>query len=204
MIFISVIMNDYGLRYVLRRSGKEIFQQDNLPIGIKLLDFWQWSSSDLLTNTLRGRLAEFIVASALDVASGTRVEWDAIDVISSTGVKVEVKSSAYLQSWIGTPTRITFDIQHKRAWDWDANSFAANPLRTADVYVFCLLDHKDPETVDPTNLDQWRFFVVATKVLEARLGQQKSLSLTTLQTLNVKGVKYSDIAEAVELAVRVA
>lgn len=200
MTSISVLMNEYGHRYVLRKSGEELFQEDGAPVGIKLLDFWKWSSSDLLSNTLRGRLAEFLVASALGVAIGNRIEWDAIDVISPSGVKVEVKSSAYLQSWKGKSSRITFDIQHKLAWDWDVNSFAANPARTADVYVFCLLDHQDPESVDPTNLNQWRFFVLATKELEAKLGQQKTLSLTTLQSLNAKEVKYSDLAKAVELA----
>lgn len=200
MTSISVLMNEYGHRYVLRKSGEELFQEDGAPVGIKLLDFWKWSSSDLLSNTLRGRLAEFLVASALGVAIGNRIEWDAIDVISPSGVKVEVKSSAYLQSWKGKPSRITFDIQHKLAWDWDVNSFTANPARTADVYVFCLLDHKDPESVDPTNLNQWRFFVLATKELEAKLNQQKTLSLTTLQSLNAFEVRYSDLAEAVELA----
>ncbi|MGB3200275.1 MAG: hypothetical protein WBA99_05200, partial [Nodosilinea sp.] len=137
-------MNEYGLREVPKKTGQEIFQENGLPIGIKLIDFWQWSSSDLLSNTLRGRLAEFIVASALGGTTGTRVEWDSIDIISQTGIKIEVKSSAYLQSWKGKESRITFDIGHKLAWDWDNNSFPANPTRTADVYVFCLLDHRDP------------------------------------------------------------
>ena len=187
-------------RNVLRKSGDELFQENAVPVGIKLFDFWQWSSSDLLCNALRGRLAEFLVASALGVAIGTRIEWDAIDVISLSGVKVEVKSSAYLQSWKGKPSRITFDIQHKRVWDWDTNSRAANLTRTADVYVFCLLDHQDPESIDPMNLNQWRFFVLATEELEAKLGQQKTLSLTTLKSLKAREVKYSDLAKAVDLA----
>lgn len=195
-------MNEYGFRPVLRKSGNELFQEDGRSVGITLLDFWQWSSSDLLSNTLRGRLAEFLVASALGVAAGVRIEWDAIDVTSSSGIKVEVKSSAYLQSWQGNPSRITFGIQPKRAWDWLANRFAANPSRTAEVYVFCLLDHQDPESVDVMNLSQWRFFVLTTKELDASLGQQKTLSLSTLLSLNVREVKYSDLAEAVEFAAR--
>ncbi len=187
-------------RDVLRKTGEELFQEDGAPVGIKLFDFWQWSSSDILGNALRGRLAEFLVASALGVAIGTRVEWDAIDVISPSGVKVEVKSSAYLQSWKGKPSRISFDIQHKLAWDWEANSRAANPARAADVYVFCLLDHQDPESVEPMNLNQWQFFVLATKELEAKLGQQKTLSLTTLKSLKPREAKYSELAKAVELA----
>jgi len=195
-------MNNSGLRPVLPKSGEELFQENGRSVGIKLLDFWQWSSSDLLSNTLRGRLAEFLVASALGVATRPRVEWDAIDVTSRSGVKVEVKSSAYLQSWRGKPSRITFSIQSKRAWSWDDNSLATHPARTADVYVFCLLDHQDSETVDVMNLNQWRFFVLATRELEAGLGQQKTISLTTLQILNAREVKYSDLAEAVEFAAR--
>lgn len=195
-------MDKYGLRHVCRKSGEEQFQEDGTPVGIKLLDFWQWSSSDLLSNTLRGRFAEFLVSSALGVASGNRIEWDSIDVVSQSGVKVEVKSSAYLQSWKGKPSRITFGIQHKLAWDWDVGSFAANSVRTAEVYVFCLLEHQNPESVDPMNLNQWRFFVLATKELEAKLGQQKTLGFTTLQSLNPREVKYSDLAEAVEITAK--
>jgi hypothetical protein len=67
---------------------------------LTLLDFWQWAYSDLLSNTNRGRLAEFIVARALSLGlTDVRIEWDAVDLVTPTGVKVEVKSAAYLQSW---------------------------------------------------------------------------------------------------------
>ena len=125
-------MNEFGLRPVLRKSGAESAQGNGTAAGIRLLDFWEWSSSDLLSNTLRGRFAEFLVASALGVADRTRIEWDAIDLASLTGIKVEVKSSAYLQSWKGNPSYISFDIRHRRAWEWERNSYAASPTRSAD------------------------------------------------------------------------
>jgi hypothetical protein len=196
-------MDEYGLRPVLRKSGGEPFQENGASVGISVLDFWQWSSSDLLSNTLRGRSAEFLVASALNVANATRVEWDAIDVISSTGIRVEVKSSAYLQSWKSKPSTIRFDIQRRLAFDWRTNQlFSTDPLRTADAYVFCLLDHQNPETVDPTNLNQWRFYVIATKELDAKLGNQKSLGLAKLQSFNPEQTDYFNLASAVELAVK--
>jgi hypothetical protein len=195
-------MDEYGLRLVLRKSGEEQFQANGASVGVSVLDFWQWSSSDLLSNTLRGRLAEFLVASALKVAATTRVEWDAIDVISPNGTKVEVKSSAYLQSWKSKPSTIRFDIQRRLAFAWETNQLVAeDPLRSADVYVFCLLDHQNPETVDPTNLSQWRFYVIATKELDAKLGSQKSLSLTRLLSLNPTESDYFNLSAAVELAV---
>jgi len=64
------------------------------------MDFWKLSVSDLLSNTTRGTLAEFIVAMAMDIdLSNFREEWDAYDLETKNGIKIEVKTSAYLQSW---------------------------------------------------------------------------------------------------------
>ena len=46
-------------------TGNEHFYFDDMPTPHLLLDFWAWSSSDLLKGTLRGSLAEFIVATAI-------------------------------------------------------------------------------------------------------------------------------------------
>lgn len=44
--------------------------------------FWKWAFSDFLSNTLRGVLAEFIVATALGCAHRPRTEWDAYDLVA--------------------------------------------------------------------------------------------------------------------------
>ena len=44
-------------------------------------------------------MAEFLVARALGASQSTRAAWDNYDVLSPTGIRIEVKSSAYLQSW---------------------------------------------------------------------------------------------------------
>jgi len=63
-----------------------------------VLDFWRFAMPDLRTNNVRGYLAEFLVAQAVG-AAGAKVEWDAYDVLTPSGTRVEVKSSAYLQVW---------------------------------------------------------------------------------------------------------
>lgn len=68
-----------------------------------VLDFWRFAVQDLRMNTLRGYLAEFVVARALG-AQANRTEWDPYDVLwhdprSGRDVRIEVKSSAYLQAW---------------------------------------------------------------------------------------------------------
>ena len=69
-----------------------------------------------------------------------------------------------------------------------------------EVYVFCLLAHRDKVTVDPLDLDQWRFFVLPRATLDRELGEQKTLSLSTLLRLEPREVGYGELAEAVEEA----
>lgn len=52
---------------VQRKTGQEKFIAAGSPLNLKLLDFWQWSQADLLSNATRGVLAEFIVAAALEL-----------------------------------------------------------------------------------------------------------------------------------------
>ena len=61
-------------------SGNENFWYDGMPLPHLVGDFWAWSSSDLLKGTLRGALAEFIVATAIgedtSEAHEDRKAWD--------------------------------------------------------------------------------------------------------------------------------
>jgi hypothetical protein len=83
--------------HVVRKTGAERFHANGCPFAFDVLGFWRWSSSDLVSNALRGVLAEYLVACDIGVADGTRMEWDAYDLKTPGGVKVEVKSAAYLQ-----------------------------------------------------------------------------------------------------------
>lgn len=55
--------------------------------------------SHRLPDCCGGMLAEFLVAEALGAATRPRSEWDAYDVVTPDGIRVEVKSSAYVQAW---------------------------------------------------------------------------------------------------------
>ncbi|MGY1884159.1 hypothetical protein ACI799_02490 [Blastococcus sp. SYSU DS0753] len=54
--------------------------------------------SDLRSNTVRSMLAEYL-SRALGATHRPRIEWHAYDVVTSDGLRLEVKSSAYLQAW---------------------------------------------------------------------------------------------------------
>jgi hypothetical protein len=181
-----------------RRTGSEAFHASGQPLGFDVLDFWRWSSSDLVGNALRGVLAEFLVARALNLATDCRVEWDACDLRTPNGFAIEVKSAAYVQSWTqARPSRISFGIQPGYGWDAATNTSAVERRRSADVYVFCVLHHGDRETLDPLNVQQWRFYVLPTRVLDQTILLQKTISLSALLALKPAECEYEGLADAV-------
>lgn len=181
-----------------RKTGNEIFYFNGKPIGFRLIDFWQWSVSDLVCNVTRGRIAEFIVATALGVdLKLPRDEWQAYDLLTPQGIKVEVKSASFIQSWNQKkPTNIIFSIKQTRYWDSESNRYDATIKRQADIYVFCLLKHLDRTTIDPLNLDQWEFYILSTNQLNDYKKSKASLTLKSLKNLTC-GVRYEKIQESV-------
>jgi len=198
-------MNELGPIELKRREGDEPFHIDGRALGFELLSFWQWSSSDIVSNATRGALAEYLVAQALGVAGGSvREEWAPYDLKTLDGTRVEVKSAAYIQSWHqGQLSRITFRVPKTRAWEKDTNRQSEETRRQADVYVFALLAHTDQRTLDPLNVSQWEFFVVATMLLDNRKRSQHSITLPSLRTLSGESVSFSKLKQAVEDAGKV-
>ncbi len=187
---------------VVRKVGSEQFRDGEKELGFDLLSFWQWSSSDTLSNATRGVVAEYLVARALGIGSnGARDEWASYDLDGPKGVKVEVKSAAFLQSWYQRElSRISFSVRKTRAWDPATNRESTEVTRQADVYVFALLAHRDKQSVDPMDVRQWSFFVLPTAVLDGRTRSQQSITLPTLKRLSEGELCYADLAAAVDRA----
>jgi hypothetical protein len=197
----KTITEDLPAIQLRRRSGNENFHEDNASVGKNLLNYWQWSASDLLGNTERGRLAEYIVAIGLDMAGGVRSGWEAYDLQMSSGIRVEVKASAYVQTWSQENlSKIIFGIRPTRTWDPITNVFSSDCQRQAQVYVFALLTERNQAKVDRLNLMQWLFYVLPTSVLNERAPSQKTISLASLLRLSAADVGYRDLRDAVERA----
>ena len=175
-----------------------LFTQKGQPTSFSVLDFWVWMASDVLNNTLRGTIAEYIVSQAMEACTPVRVEWDTVDITTPKGIKIEVKSSAYLQSWHqNRPSAISFRIAKTYPWDWKTNQYGETQIRSADVYVFCVLAHLDSQTVNPLELTQWEFYILPTSTLDSSLGNQKTVSLSRLKDLGAVALGYDQIRNAV-------
>ncbi|MBM3289689.1 MAG: hypothetical protein FJY92_06015 [Candidatus Hydrogenedentes bacterium] len=181
------------------RSAIDPFTDNTVPLGYTLLDFWQWSASDLLSNAQRGILAEFIIARAIGIElTQPRQEWDAYDLVTKDGTRIEVKSSSYLQTWHHEKlSKVSFSIRKAKFWDPSTGKVSPEPTHAADIYVFALLAHKDKCSVDPMQIEQWRFYVVPTKELEKRKRSQHSITLPSLQKIAPE-LRYSDLRAEIE------
>lgn len=189
-----------------RRTGEELFLNDSAKLSFDIKSFWAWYASDVVSNTTRGALAEFIVGTALDadsVFNGVREEWASYDLYDPRGFPVEVKSSAYIQSWTQNEySKISFSYPATQSWDAKTNTQSEEKSRMAHVYVFALLKHKNQETLNPLDVSQWEFYVVSTITLDRRKRSQSSITLKSLQDLHGDAIPYAKLKDAVGEAAR--
>ena len=125
---------------------------------------------------MRGWFAEFLVAAALGTHHGVRQSWDTVDVKTKAGKTIQVKCSAYLQSWAQerlSPVR--FSVKAACAWDPDTGTMKDRG-RHADVYVFVHQKHTDKATLNPLDLTQFDFYVVPTVPWCITLDNSKGIS----------------------------
>ena len=182
-----------------RKSGEELFHADGKTLGFDLKEFWSWAASDLISNATRGVLAEFLVAKALALApDAVRNEWDAYDIETPDGIKIEVKSAALIQSWTQRDySRIHFSVKPTLGWSSETNLQEKTKRRHANVYVLAFLAHRDQATLDPMNVEQWVFYVLSRQLLDTRTRSQHSITLPTLKKLGLPAHPYAQLARAV-------
>jgi hypothetical protein len=176
------------------KTGNEHLTDNGEKTEYNLLDFWSWSVSDILSNATRGRFAEFVVGTAVGLdPKNLRDEWDAYDLKTDNGIKIEVKSAAYIQTWNQKKiSTISFSIKHAKYWDSETFIEDEKPRRHADIYVFCHLKHLNQATIDPLKMEQWDFYVLPTFKLDQYERSQSSITLNSLRKLT-KQIKYSEL-----------
>ena len=183
-----------------RLRPQSTFTVDGKSTSFTILDFWVWVGSDILNNALRGKVAEYIVGQAVGAWSDAtvRVEWDTVDIRMPEGITIEVKSAAYIQSWRQSRLSvISFGVAETIPWNPETGEYGEMRVRSADVYVFCVLSHRDATTINPLELTQWEFYVVPTRTLDEVLGDQKTVRLSRLRDMGVAPVGYCQLRTAI-------
>lgn len=177
-------------------SGDEAFTGADVTVR----DFWRFALGDLRMNNARGYLAEFVVSTALGLQNARRVEWDAYDILWNE-ITIEVKSSAYLQSWEQrrlSSIRFTglkgtrFHARH----DYDPAGKRFNAM----VYVFCVQTATSHSEYRQLDLSQWDFYVLPRRVVKER--GFASVGIKTIIELSGGPTKSGDLPLAVTAAAR--
>lgn len=186
-------------------TGNEKFIFKDTDLGKTMLNFWSWAYSDLFRNVNRGAFAEFVVREAMNTQcrntpprTDFRVSMDAYDLLSPDGIRVEVKSSAYIQAWESEhPARISFRIAPAKSLDSSGNYSADSQYcRHSDVYVFCVWTAMSREQ-NILDLSLWDFYVIATKTLDQKVPNQKTITFQSLLSLQPRKVDYFGLYEAI-------
>lgn len=186
-------------------KGSEHFSINGHEISLTIKDFWIWAYSDLTNNIRRSVLAEYIVATALEIihinSESSRTMWRPYDLLTKDGLRVEVKSAASVQSWDAKhPEFISFRIAPARLPDetGDYKRFAPKQ-RNSDLYVFSIFTGMNAED-SPLNLDLWEFYVLPTKILDKEKPTQKTITFSSLLKLGPVWSDYYGLNEAIQKA----
>lgn len=182
--------------------GNEPFIVNDMKESITINDFWRWAYSDLTNNINRSVLAEFIVASALDLVhidcELCRDLWRPFDLLYDNNYRIEVKSSGYVQSHSPKhPDHISFSIAPAKVPGITGDYKADSPSqRNCDIYIFCVYTAMSKDE-NPLNLDFWDFYVLPTKILNSEKPTQKTITLPSLLALNPTKCNYLELKDTV-------
>ena len=181
-------------------GNEQFMDAEGYPLS-SLLEFWRWAYSDLIGNTGRGMIAEYLVACALGISKEPRISWGSYDLKSREGIRIEVKTSGYIQTWGQEElSKISFGIQKTHGLDNETNKSDSELKRQADVYIFCVHKHTDQDTINPLDVLQWDFYILLTKVLDKECGNQKTISLKGIKKIGAVKCEYEQLYEKVVAA----
>ena len=159
-----------------------------------VLDFWQWAFGDLCDDDVKGAYAEWLVHKLLGVQTSRRISWANSDIITPGGTRIEVKSTAYWQSWkflnergeledtpkhMPTTSEKSIRFSGLMARDSTSTDWSKTAAFKSDIYVFAFQAEKEIAKWNALYLKQWQFFLVPAAALKS-LGW-KSISLATLR-----------------------
>lgn len=169
--------------------------------GLTVADFWSWAYSDVLENIHRGYYAEFLVGAALGLLHLPRVGWTGYDFLYRDK-RLEVKSSAYVQSWHKAGSKATlpaFSIAERVQWDPDGGSVPSTPVRACDCYVFCLFKSQDRLSANVLDASAWEFYVASTADITSHFAKRRQLPLSVLHSVALP-VTYEGLKGAIDEA----
>ena len=183
-------------------TGNEKFILNNEEVGLNVQDFWSYAFSNVMDK--EDEIAEFLVASALDVKNPTNKEyWTLYDILYQD-TRIEVKQTSYYHSWTKERSKaLRFDIAPRDGNNREEPYCEPGLHRQNDIYVFCIVDGGSFEESYPLNLDAWTFYVVPTTVINRDFPETQKAVLATSVKKNYAdyACKFDKLAERINVII---
>lgn len=180
-------------------TGAERFTINGEESEMILQDFWRFQYSNIWD--LQADMSEFIVAKALGIEEPcNRNGWCLYD-IDYNGYRIEVKQTSDWHSWNRdgyVQKKPRFDIGKAYSIYKDVKS---DFERQNDIYVFCHLKGNDANSANPMNLSAWDFYVVATKLINDKCGDSKTISFSKVRSFTAS-VCYSELRDKIDAVIK--
>lgn len=116
-------------------------------------------------------------ALGIDMAQNTDC-WTLYDVLYRD-YRIEVKQTGYYHPW-NENSKISkirrFGITKANS-SYESNETVNKFERQNDIYVFCLNIGETRVDFNPMNVDNWEFYIVPTKVINEKCGDNKRLTI---------------------------
>lgn len=180
------------------------------PLHDQVVDFLmnRFYGKSLINNVYRGDYVEGLILFALGQQWKPFGEWGGWDLERDDGIRLEVKSSAALQSWhamasAGKTSPARFDIAPRGGYYTDSTDAGVwrevdTPVRSADIYIFAWHPKKDPDTADHRRAEQWEFYVVPESKLPPKPQDTKTQTISPGTVKNLAAaVTYAELAARV-------
>lgn len=114
--------------------------------------------------------------------------WTLFDILYRN-TRIEIKQTSYYHPWNEggkISNQRTFGITMANSNRENIRSEENKFERQNDIYVFCLNIGKTKETANPMNLENWRFYIIPTKIINEECGNNKSISLNKVRKIGVE------------------
>lgn len=181
-------------------NGTEKFQFNDKDLDFGIIDFWKSKYSNIYN--MQDVIAEFIVEKALGIDEAQNTNYWTLYDILYRGYRIEIKETSYYHPWNENgkiSNQRMFGISKANS-SYESSEKENKFERQNDIYVFCLNTGTTKETSNPMNLNNWRFYIVPTSIINKECGDNKKISLERVRKLT-KELSYEKIKETVDLII---
>ncbi|MBO5476776.1 MAG: hypothetical protein J6A15_03360 [Clostridia bacterium] len=179
----------------MNQNNKFVFEDKEMDFGI--VELWEQKYSNIYN--MQETIAEFLVERALGLEKSFNSDYWTLYDILYRDYRIEVKETGYYHPWNeegNISLQRVFGITKANS-NYEDNTKENKYERQNDIYVFCLNTGKDKETSNPMNINNWKFYIIPTAVINKQCGNNKTISLNRVKNL-AREVQYNEIKEVID------